>query len=101
MTCITACSGQAQSRTLGQMCTHVRSSLVLMGHLLSFLRLRLWLFGLLHAGFRVDDRIAATSSENKIGVLFLELCEVLFSSPYPWRVGFEQQIDFLCSLETV
>jgi hypothetical protein len=57
--------------------------------LLPFLRLRLWLLGLLHARFRVTDGVPATGSENEIGIFFLELCEVLFSSPYPWRVGFE------------
>jgi hypothetical protein len=69
--------------------------------LLSFLRLRLWLFGLLHARFRVNNRVPATGSEDEVGVLFFELGEVLLGGPYPWRVGFEQQIDFLCSLATI
>lgn len=60
-----------------------------MSDFLSLFRLRLCLLGLLQTRFGVGDGIAATRSKDQIGVLYLELCEVLLGVPYPWRVGFE------------
>lgn len=75
--------------TRSQTDTNTRLSLVLTSYLLPLLRLRLCLLGFLKACFRVGDRVATTGSEDKIGVLLLELCKVLLGGPHPWRVGFE------------
>ena len=66
-----------------------------MRDLLSLLRRRLRLISLLHTSFRIDHRVTTTGSEHAVWVLLQEVCEVLFSVPYPRRVGFEEQVDFL------
>jgi hypothetical protein len=61
----------------------IRLSIASMGNLLSLFGLCFCVLGLLHASFSIGHGVATTSGENKVGVLFLELGEVLLSGPYP------------------